>query len=748
MGNSETKFDFVKSVIEFTDNQKNCDEEQVWDNTWLQANSTNELFTSIPLNDIRRLRDNNPTNFASFICKLLQCLECCRDRMVASNSDQKKVLACVRLLARVIPCCFEDEKWRGYFWTFLPSQNSQEKSLPMASILLSILSDLLFCPGFTVNPLPKNTTIESLSKVDSCEYIWQAGVGFSNKVLINTAYDSVRTEILKLLLICFSETIYDNSENRLRWIKHFTSAENRHVLPIFTSLINVVCAYCPVGYGLPYNYLLVTDTREPLVEASLQLLIVCLDSDSKPQSDEAEYADNFFVNYLSRIHREEDFEFILKGFNRLLNNTIATTYLPNSMKKISFYQELLVLLWKFCDYNQKFLFYILKTSDILELLVPILYHISDARTDPSRIGLIHMCIFLLLLLSGERNFGVRLNKPFTSRGLIDVPLFTGTHADLLIIVFHRLITSGNQKIQSLFDCLLTIIVNISPYLKSLSMVTATKLVHLVEAFSTPWFIFSSPTNHHLVFFLLEMFNNIIQYQFDGNSNLIYTIIRKRQVFYQLSNLNSDAVSIAQSLKKGGKNKNKDAVPIKEDSGVLESNQAANSSSQSGAGNGGNIEAKQVVLEFNSEFTKTPVISSMTDKSAEWSQPKNDAADPNKDNEASAEWSPTPEWVESWKSKLPIQTIMRMLQVLVPQVEKICIDKGLTDEGEIIKFLQHGTLVGLLPIPHPILIRKYIANSTTNNWFRTYLWGVIYLRNNEPQYWHGTNVNLFKVQESN
>lgn len=91
MGNSETKFDFVKSVIEFTDNQKNCDEEQVWDNTWLQANSTNELFTSIPLNDIRRLRDNNPTNFASFICKLLQCLECCRDRMVASNSDQKKV---------------------------------------------------------------------------------------------------------------------------------------------------------------------------------------------------------------------------------------------------------------------------------------------------------------------------------------------------------------------------------------------------------------------------------------------------------------------------------------------------------------------------------------------------------------------------------------------------------------------------------------------------------------------------------
>lgn len=58
-------------------------------------------------------------------------------------------------------------------------------------------------------------------------------------------------------------------------------------------------------------------------------------------------------------------------------------------------------------------------------------------------------------------------------------------------------------------------VAVSPYLKTLSMVASTKLLHLLEAFSTPWFLFSSPTNHHLVFFLLEIFNNIIQYQFDG-----------------------------------------------------------------------------------------------------------------------------------------------------------------------------------------------------------------------------------------
>ena len=29
--------------------------------------------------------------------------------------------------------------------------------------------------------------------------------------------------------------------------------------------------------------------------------------------------------------------------------------------------------------------------------------------------------------------------------------------------------------------------------------------------------------------------------------------------------------------------------------------------------------------------------------------------------ASENWQPTPEWINSWKQKLPLQTIMRMLQ---------------------------------------------------------------------------------------
>lgn len=102
---------------------------------------------------------------------------------------------------------------------------------------------------------------------------------------------------------------------------------------------------------------------------------------------------------------------------------------------------------------QKFLYYVLKSSDVLEILVPILYHLNDSRADQckcflsffisnyilkhlfilqyfvnlfvARVGLMHIGVFIILLLSGERNFGVRLNKPYTATIPMDIPVFTG-----------------------------------------------------------------------------------------------------------------------------------------------------------------------------------------------------------------------------------------------------------------------------------------------------------------------------------
>ncbi|GMT36075.1 hypothetical protein PFISCL1PPCAC_27372, partial [Pristionchus fissidentatus] len=724
MGQTGSKTNFRQAVIELTSKPSKPGDDLFWEQLWSTENvqKASDIFWLVPTSDIRQLRDENPNNLATLCFKAIEKLQEARDN--PSTIKQTKVINCVRLLTRILPYMFEDPEWRGYFWSTIPNSESQ---IPLASCLLGVLSDLLFCLGFTI---AKNDggpeKVDDLAQIDSCEYIWEAGVGCATRPSSTAQMDQNRTEILKLLLTCLSEVIYMpmNDEHRLRWTMHFSAAENRHVLPLFTSLLNTVCSYDPVGMGMPYNYLLFADTREPLVEACLQLLISCLDRDSAPKSDDSGYADNYFIHFLSRIHRDEDFEFMLKGITRLLQNPLQSGYLPNSTKKVNFHQELLVLLWKCCEYNQKFLLHVLKTSDVLELLVPILYHICDARNDQSRVGLVHMCVFIILLLSGERNFGVRLNKPYQGRAPIDIQAVNGgTHADLLILVFHKLITTGNHRMQSLFDCLLTVVVNVSPYLKSLSMTAANKLVHLVEAFSTPWFLFSSPTNHHLVFFLLEVFNNIIQYQFDGNSNLIYTIIRKRQVFYQLANLTTDASSIAKSLsgRKGKGGRTEIVEQLKSPTSVTAPEMP-----------GGTPPVAAAVAGL----AATPQMSTMTDKLPTDSSPP-----------SGEDWIATSEWAEAWKAKLPLQTIMRLLQVLVPQVEKICIDKGLTDETEILKFLQHGTLVGLLPVPHPILIRKYQANAGTNHWFRTYMWGIIYLRNVDPPIWYDTSVKLFEINKT-
>ena len=80
----------------------------------------------------------------------------------------------------------------------------------------------------------------------------------------------------------------DGAGSLNRWISVFTSADNRHALPLFTSLLNIVCGYDPVGFGVPYNHLLFSDSRESLVEVALQILITTLDHDITAASADLE----------------------------------------------------------------------------------------------------------------------------------------------------------------------------------------------------------------------------------------------------------------------------------------------------------------------------------------------------------------------------------------------------------------------------------------------------------------------------
>ncbi|XP_070298335.1 protein HID1, partial [Salvelinus sp. IW2-2015] len=243
------------------------------------------------------------------------------------------------------------------------------------------------------------------------------------------------------------------------------STDLRHALPLFTSLVNVVCAYDPVGYGIPYNHLLFSDYREQLVEQAVQILIVTLEHDggglahrppspSSMEDQDSVGPDNLFVNYLSRIHREEDYDFVLKGLARLLVNPLMQTYLPNSTKKIQFHQELLVLFWKLCDFNKKFLFFVLKKREFWDILVPILFYLNDARGDQSRwVSCTSVSSSWLTAEWREELWGVRFSTTLLQSTYLITSQCLQEPRRPAHSSFHKIITSGHQRLQPLVDCL-------------------------------------------------------------------------------------------------------------------------------------------------------------------------------------------------------------------------------------------------------------------------------------------------------
>ena len=210
-----------------------------------------------------------------------------------------------------------------------------------------------------------------------------------------------------------------------------------------------------------------------------------------------------------------------------------------------------------------------------------------------------------------------------------------------------------------------------------------------------------------MFFILEILNNIIQYQFDGNCNLVYTIIRKRNVFFNLLNLPVDQPTI-DSITTKKTNKKFDTLNefVKSMDGAIAAKEAEPGTLKATLAETPSIlkMTEKTVSTMNKEFLsdepknesvvndgesynyfsdmKTSNSSSQLDKANE-SQSKSSISSETAPNSPTASdqnakifknanaWKPTTEWVSGWKSKLPLQTIMRLLQVLVPDV----VDQG-------------------------------------------------------------------------
>lgn len=689
---------------------------------------------------LRTVKQECPKNLATLVrrCVLkLQAATRCNLQHTRSmtspvlSAAQVHVINTVRMLTSIMPIMFEDPAWDGFWSTVTPcgvvvtipgerilSTETPTAPTSLAVTLIDSLIDLCFVPGFTA-PVSKDhpaSEYSCVAEVEAQHFIWQAGIARKLDVTPDPIMDQHQGDIMQLLLVCVSKLMYSSAADckpkEDMWLTHLTSSANPKFKPFYLSVMNTLLSYDAVGWGLPLGSFFPDEDRINLVDACGDF--VSLVTDFTPAEGDEQSSTNQFAVWLRQLTNDDELDFITNGMTKLISYPLQYP----SQQHPGVHHAVMILLWRLCDTNEIFLQRLLQNASILDLITPVLYYVHHYRLDYGQIGLVHIGIYIILILSGRRNFAVRLNKEYTPAIKIPVFSFEGNYGDLLMLVIHALMTGQNSHLQSLYECFLTIVVNTTPYLKKTSLVAANKLVHLFEVFSSPRFMFACEDNHKLVFFLLEAFNNLIQYQFEGNQHLVYVIIRRRAVFTKLMGLSTSPFVDAAALPSS-------SIPNAD----VVFDPALNVPKQKDQ----NVETPAKIF---SSLNKDKAIQEKEHFSVVANQQQQQQPTP---------FVPTQAWVESWKSKLPLETIQRLLHVLVPQVEKLCSDKGVTDEAEILAFLQNGTLVGLLPVPHPILIRRHQSVPSCTVWFCSYVLGVMYMRWMDPPIWHDTQVRLFRVK---
>jgi len=259
----------------------------------------------------------------------------------------------------------------------------------------------------------------------------------------------------------------------------------------------------------------------------------------------------------------------------------------------------------------------------------------------------------------------------------------------------------------------------------MSLVASVKLVNLFELFSSPKFLYSSEKAYRHLALLFEIFNNIIQYQYNGNQHLVYAIVRRKDSFGRLASL---------TLPKAIYACNK-AFPKSEQPEYDADTEDA-------------VAAQVSAMRVQDVDEKGKPMMTPIKEETEGDDTTKEGMGDNKKAASirlPGRFVPTEDWMAELKANLPLETVNRLLQHLVPVVDDMCRRKnGVVDEIEILEVFKDITMVGLLPVPHAIVIRKYQPNQYTSIWFTAFMWGVIFLRSQKPPIFDKECIELFQV----
>ncbi|KAL5383738.1 hypothetical protein DPSP01_005841 [Paraphaeosphaeria sporulosa] len=825
MGASDSKLSFKQGIFRLAEPKQISADDTYWTSFWELPESAEDVFSLFSPADIRRTRDSNLANLETLVLAVTSRLCVLRNHPSFPDPElapERDALNCIRVLTRILPFIYEADHldaWEdNFFWGArrkrsrrgqprtevlfdeadpeqTPTANEQEpefeQAKPLAEDIIDTLIDLLFFSDFTLPKVPA-----AKNKVSYA--IWQSGVGCNTPTATTKEFENNRTEILRLLLTLASKSMYMSANvlpvKGVKAITYMaTSFDKQVVLSVLCSLLNTTLKYNPASWRVPYDHVVFRDQKQILVTYCLQLLLVLI-LYPIPEPGTGTPPRNTFRYFLGRLHRPQDFQFLVDGMTRILNQPLqaTSTYLPGSHKSLTWAPEMIMLFWETLQCNKRFRSFIIDTDRAHDFVVLVLYYAMDQRNDPTKQGLVRMCIFVLQTLSVESHFGKSLNKTFEGQeslpASIRITNFHGTYADYLITSIYTLLTTSKGKLDAIYPALLAVIQNIAPHVRNLGRAPSSKLLQLFASMSSPSFLFANETNHTLLQSLLEALNAIVEHQYQHNPNLVYAIIRSRKRFQALRNFTLESgqeeIERQNQLRKenSGEHPRADSIDSMRSPTMPRTPTLSNVPEESSAFAIGDDEDSDADEPHPATTPQSPVhapsgasrsgsIASSIDESvplqlrgmsekARGKMPVGQPAFSRQNSTTSLSsiaipilgtadfFTPSAAWIESWLPELPLHTILMLISELGPKIPNT--GSSTADTAAALKIIRESEVRGIEP--SPIKNYSFEWSPLSMGWYESLLWSFIFagemvVSKGTAGVWNNTSIRLFKVQEA-
>ncbi|KAH8702236.1 high-temperature-induced dauer-formation protein-domain-containing protein [Talaromyces proteolyticus] len=839
MGASESKLVFKQGIFRLYEDKNIPADDPFWVKFWELPESTEDVFSLFTPADIRRARDSALPNLETLllaICSRLIVLKnhpSFPDPEIAPDRD---ALNCIRILTRLLPFIHEADHLEGweeqFFWARRkkktrqaqvasvvlfdeahtdseeaqspPRDNDLEDAKPLGEELIDTLLDLLFHTGFTIPHL-------ATAKAKVSYSIWQSGVGCNAAMVSTKEHENNRMEILRLLLTLTGKSMYMSPAllpvKGVKAITYIASCPDKQiVLTVLCSLLNTTIKYNPAIWKVPYDHVVWKDPKQTLVIYCLQFLLVIL-LYPIPEDGRGAPPKNYYRHYFGRLHRPQDFQFLVDGMTRILNQPMhaTTSYLPGSQRSVKWAPEMLMLFWEALQCNKRFRSFIIDSNRSHDFVILCLFYAIEYKNDPSKQGLVKMCIFILQTLSVEASFGKSLNLKFEAQETlppsIRLPGFRGSYADYLIISIHALMTTSKGKLDAIYPALLAILNNIGAYIERLSPNSCSKILQLFASMSSPSFLLANETNHSLLAALLEFINLIIEYQFTKNPFFIYSILKNRKRFEalrtftlesgqqeierqnQLQKVNSSGDNVpnnnSQSVDEPRRSGGAPLTHIPEESSPFaiggddsdEEDEAPNTPSQSSP----SLRNSRAPSLSSSVDDAVPLQTRGMSEKARGKMPASQLSFSRQNSltslnsysatihSSSAQFTPTAVWIESWVVELPLHTVLTVISSILPHIPAPALQTSASPEGRTLisnlpTFAEEPNIHALSMDLPPVKVHSFEWSALALGWYESLLWGFIFssemvvgsASNSTPGtvgVWNSTNIKLFKVQET-